>query len=178
MNQKGFTLIELLVVITIIGLLAAITVIMVNQARSKSRDTIRKDSLNRLKTALELYYTNNQAYPCSGPGGSCVWLAWRSSNAGDVVVTPAPGDYIPGLAPNYIASLPNDPIGGSPSSFENPPCDTPNWHRSFLYYSDGKDYKLLLHCGPENPWTSNDPFYDHIRPNWAWAVYSPGAVDW
>ncbi len=178
MKQKGFTLIELLVVIAIIGLLASIALYALNVSRSKSRDAIRKHDLKDLQTALELYYYDHHQYPCSGVNADpCAdaGLNFRSSDAADNVIVGSPGNYIPGLAPTYIPKLPDDPLGGSASGFENPPCDTGSWHRAFVYISNGKDYKLMSHCAPENPWTSSDPFYDEKRPTWAWVVSSPGA---
>ncbi|MFA7653741.1 MAG: prepilin-type N-terminal cleavage/methylation domain-containing protein [Candidatus Magasanikbacteria bacterium] len=63
MNKKGFTLIELLVVIAIIGLLSTLAVVALGQARLKARDSKRLADLKQLQTALELYYTDNNAYP-------------------------------------------------------------------------------------------------------------------
>ena len=64
-NQSGFTLIELLVVIAIIGVLAAVVLVSLNSARSKSRDARRLADVRQLMTALELYYNDNSGYPTS-----------------------------------------------------------------------------------------------------------------
>ena len=63
MNKKGFTLIELLVVIAIIGLLSTLAVVALSSAREKARDSKRLSDLKQVQTALELYYTDNNAYP-------------------------------------------------------------------------------------------------------------------
>lgn len=64
-GKKGFTLIELLVVIAIIGLLSTFAVIALGSARTKARDAKRLSDLKQVQTALELYYTDNGAYPTS-----------------------------------------------------------------------------------------------------------------
>ncbi len=62
-KQKGFTLIELLVVVAIIGLLAAMSVVALNSARAKARDSKRVGDIKQMQTALELYYNDNGRYP-------------------------------------------------------------------------------------------------------------------
>ena len=62
-KQKGFTLIELLVVIAVIGVLASIILVRVNEARAKSRDARRISDLRQTKTGLEMYYTAGEGYP-------------------------------------------------------------------------------------------------------------------
>ncbi len=62
-NQKGFTLIELLVVIAIIGLLSTMSVVALNTAREKSRNTKRLSDIKNIQTALELYYNDVGHYP-------------------------------------------------------------------------------------------------------------------
>ena len=63
MNKKGFTLIELLVVIAIIGLLSTLAVVALGSARKKANDSKRLSDVKQVQTALELYYTDNNAYP-------------------------------------------------------------------------------------------------------------------
>ena len=93
-SEKGFTLIELLVVIAIIGMLSSVVLSSLNNARKKARDARRLGDLKQLQAALELYYSDNTAYP-------------ESTTQASVVTA------LDDLAPAYIASVPNDPLGGS-----------------------------------------------------------------
>lgn len=82
MKQKGFTLIELLVVISIIGLLAAVVLVSLNNARKKGRDAKRDADLQQIYTAINLFYSQNGCLPittgstCTGAGG------YNDANAG------------------------------------------------------------------------------------------------
>ena len=162
--QKGFTLIELLVVIAIIGVLSSVVLASLSTARAKSRDALRKESMKSLETALALYYSDFGAYPSTGGGGS-----WRSACAtyGNYPTSGANG-YIPGLAPTYISSLPTDPTG----------CGAGD--ASYLYTSDGVNYKLLSHRSPESFPSAGNAFYDPQRPTWAWKLCSgePACSGW
>lgn len=93
-HERGFTLIELLVVIAIIGLLSSIVLSSLNTARIKGRDARRLSDMKQLQTALELYYSDNIAYP----------VATTQANA----VT-----ALTGLVPAYISAIVDDPLGGS-----------------------------------------------------------------
>ncbi len=62
-NKKGFTLIELLVVVAIIGLLATLSIVALNNARARARDTRRVADVKQIQTALELYYNDKGSYP-------------------------------------------------------------------------------------------------------------------
>ena len=153
-NSPGFTLIELLVVIGIIGMLAAVILVSLGNARGKGADAKRKGDLRQLVTALELYYNDNNAYPTTGS----VWYG-NTPNGGNRSA------WIPSLAPTYLGALPQDPI--------YTPSAQGGWGGAYLYNSDGTSYKLLSH-GPVNSsvatTSSNDFFYDPVRPTWAWMV--------
>lgn len=100
-NKKGFTLIELLVVIAIIGLLSTLAVVALTSARTKARDSKRVADMKQVQTAMELYYSANNAYPACAAGtlvSACGVLA---------------PDYLPGVAnlkdPGGVATACADP---------------------------------------------------------------------
>lgn len=63
-RQAGFTLIELLVVISIIGILASLTLVSYTGAQKQTRDTQRRSDLSQYRNGLETYAsTNNGLYP-------------------------------------------------------------------------------------------------------------------
>lgn len=55
-QPAGFSLVELLVVISIISLLSTLSVVTLNVARLRARDTQRRADLRQVYTALQLYY--------------------------------------------------------------------------------------------------------------------------
>lgn len=61
--KKGFTLIELLVVISIIGVLIGLALVAFGPTRKSSRDAKRRVDIESLRSALEIYRSNNGAYP-------------------------------------------------------------------------------------------------------------------
>lgn len=66
-SKKGFTLIELLITVAIIGILVGIVIAVLNPAhfRAKARDGRRKSDLEQIRSALEMYRTDNNTYPGS-----------------------------------------------------------------------------------------------------------------
>lgn len=59
-NKKGFTLIELLVVMGILGILMAVTILVINPAEylARSRDTQRINDLGAINSALGIFTAN------------------------------------------------------------------------------------------------------------------------
>lgn len=162
-SKKGFTLIELLVVIAIIGVLATVVLVSLNNARAKARDTRRRSDMKQMQLALGMYLDANESYPSTGRA----W--WGVSVNGGNHSTSGANAYIPGVTPTYISVLPVDPLG-----------KTDGWS-GYLYMSDGTNYKLLSHnVGPENFPSAGQPFYDPVRPTWAWMLCSaePACSEW
>jgi general secretion pathway protein G len=103
MNKKGFTLIELLVVVAIIGLLSTLSVVALGSARKKANDSKRLLDIKQVQTALELYYTDNNAYPTS--------TASSTLGTGDFVCLDEYGfdDVCDGDGDVYMDLVPSDP---------------------------------------------------------------------
>jgi len=62
-KRKGFTLIELLIVIAIIGVLATISVVALDNARRRARDTKRLTDIRDTRSGLVIFANNRATYP-------------------------------------------------------------------------------------------------------------------
>ena len=140
-NKKGFTLVEMLVVISIIGILSSFAVVSLNSARQKARDALRKGDMAQLRTALNLYYDdNNYAYPICGTlapadadyGANVGSGAGTGSTCYSTILTV---ELTSGSRP-LMGRLPEDP--------KNPTND-PDEDSVFIYryISDGEEYAIV-----------------------------------
>lgn len=89
----GFTLMELLIAISIVAILMAIGIVSYGTINKQSRDAKRKSDIEQIRSALEMYRTDNGYYPNAG-GGSFVDVSTGLSAL---------------VSGGYIAALPADP---------------------------------------------------------------------
>lgn len=168
MRQKGFTLIELLVVIALIGILAGVILVIIDPLAqfAKARNAQRKSDLRQLANALDRYLATNGSYPATPSSGS-VWCGRSGSN-----YTSCGADWVPGLVVSgEVKKLPSDPTNKPSSGSLCALAET-----SYLYRSDGTNYKLLANCTPEGNLSTTDPFYDPVRPTSSWQISSSDTV--
>ena len=71
-TQQGFTIIELIVVIGILGLLAGVAVVTVNQSRAKGKNSNVKSYMTQIRNLAEIAYDNRGNYDdvCTESGGA------------------------------------------------------------------------------------------------------------
>lgn len=70
MTRKGFTLIELLVVVSIIAVLTSIGLAVFTSSQKKARDARRQADLEAVRSALELYRSDNPTVGYPAPAGA------------------------------------------------------------------------------------------------------------
>lgn len=116
--ETGFTLVELLVIIAIIGLMAAIIVVGLNQSREKGKDARRVTDVKQLSNALELYGADHEGtYP----------------------IAETPTTSIPEISPRYIGNIPVAP--------QPPAAGCNSEDNDYLYTSDGSTFSLKFCLG-------------------------------
>jgi prepilin-type N-terminal cleavage/methylation domain-containing protein len=98
----GFTLIELMIVVAIIGLLAAIALPKFSNLVVKSREASVKGKLGALRSALNIYYADNE--------GTYPWVDLASLSAGGKYL-----DAIPSISiPTVPIHVPSNIVSGYP----------------------------------------------------------------
>lgn len=109
-SKSGFTLIELLVVISIISLLSSATLSAFSNARASARDTRRKQDMRQIQQALQMYFNDNNEFPCEDPSYCDNQTSGANGRIGE-------GGTIDSLLSEYMNSVPHDPLGPGNSDY-------------------------------------------------------------
>lgn len=64
-GTSGFTLLELMIVMSLIVVLAAITISVNANGQTRAREAVLKEDLFRMRDAIDQYYADKDAYPPS-----------------------------------------------------------------------------------------------------------------
>lgn len=132
-STKGFTLVELLVVVTIISILASLSVASVNIARQRARDAKRRADISQVQLALYFYFDDNMQFPFTNeemlPENTTV-ENWAT------ILAPAlsganPGDKV------YMVRAPVDPLNIYPNVYK--------------YVSNGKEFVITYYLEEGEP---------------------------
>ena len=117
----GFSIIELLVTVSILVILVSIALASFGSARESARDSQRQTDLRTVEAALALYKNKYGRYPaaCNNATVSMGNTAIFSGQIGtDHECADGTSQYIRGLAPDFIPTLPTDPkLNGRDSGY-------------------------------------------------------------
>lgn len=152
--QRGFTIVELLIVIVVIAILATIVTVAYNGAMQKARDAKRLTDITAVYKALQEYYAENGSYPVTAtPFGAGL----ADANCKPGTTAPVSAQWVPGLVPKYLPSLPQS---FGPRAEASSGC--------YQYASDGTSYVLSAWRNIESgPNTTTNYLRLGFREGWA-----------
>jgi prepilin-type N-terminal cleavage/methylation domain-containing protein len=99
--KKGFTLIELMIVVAIIGILAAIAIPKFADLINKSKEGATKGSLSSIRSAIQVYYGDNEGW---FPADDLASLTANAKYLSEVPQAKLPGTGHPDVATVHVTT--------------------------------------------------------------------------
>ncbi len=93
LSGAGFTLIEIMVAATIVALLSTMGISGYQAVTRSGRDALRKSDLEQIRSALEIYKSENNGYPTNTSTGSCLPNSLTPDYINIYPVDPKPVNY-------------------------------------------------------------------------------------
>lgn len=146
-KSRGFTLVELLIVVGVLTVLVGSVLVVLNPdaLRSRSRDAKRIADLKNIQASLELYITDNNAYPTSGPAGvSCAKSVWENISKGPVGSDTGSSCIFKALVPAYTKNLEVDPLSSTAQPPSNPCTEDASANYRYNYVTDDNSSRYVL----------------------------------
>lgn len=113
----GFTVVELAVMIAVIGILAAITIVVYGRAQIDARDAKRANDARIIDAALNKYYDANGMYPSGCGGTSCTGLpAQMTAPNTDIISTMTTSSQLSAILGSNTVQV-NDPTNTTNTPF-------------------------------------------------------------
>ncbi|MFA5974754.1 MAG: prepilin-type N-terminal cleavage/methylation domain-containing protein [Elusimicrobiota bacterium] len=145
-SKRGFTLIELMIVVAIIGILAAIAIPQFANMVSKSQEGATKGNLGSIRSALSIYYGDNEGvYPVA---------------AASLAVLTTAQKYMQSIPSATLPRTTNNGAGhGTSAAVVNTLGDAGGWYYNNDNSATSTTYgSLVVNCShndlKSSPWTS------------------------
>jgi len=128
-RQRGFTVVELLIVITVLGILATITVVAYNGVQNNAREAKIFADLRNVHELLNAYKAKRGTYPVTATNLNPNWGTTTARTDAECSVGTRSADWVPDLG----VALPQS--GGQGKGVGG-------WPGCYMYASDGTRYVL------------------------------------
>lgn len=129
---KGFTLVELLVVISVVAVVASVTVVFLGQTRASARDGKRQTEIHTLETTLQQYHSDHGNYPKEETG---IIIEEKYQDEA--------GTFYMEMKDEYLPSSPEDPLYGSGKTYVDAEGVDRDYGYRYVTNDDGSEYALF-----------------------------------